>query len=78
MKLFASAVILALAGLTAALQTADPLPKAYLEVNKNPKDNWPGFTFRGEPVFLSGANQAWVNYGSDFGNTQTRATRCSL
>lgn len=25
------------------------------------------FSFNGDPVFLSGANQPWLNYGADFG-----------
>ena len=37
-----------------------------------------GFTFDSNPVFLSGANQAWINYGSDFGNNQTNGAACAL
>lgn len=29
----------------------------------------------GERVFLSGTNQAWVNYGHDFGNNQYSKVR---
>ena len=35
-------------------------------------------TFGGKKVFLSGANQPWIDYGNDFGNNQTNAKRCSL
>ena len=34
--------------------------------------------FRGSPVFLSGANQPWINYGADFGNNQTQGAQCNL
>jgi len=57
----------------------DPVkPKAFLQVSKSSKTNWPEFKFRDAQVFLSGANQAWIQYGSDFGNNQTKDTRCSL
>ena len=36
------------------------------------------FTFAGKDVFLSGANQAWINYGYDFGNDQSQSERCGL
>ena len=29
-------------------------------------------------VFLSGANQPWINYGNDFGNGQTNGQACAL
>ena len=35
-------------------------------------------TYRGLPLFLSGANQAWNNYGKDFGNTPTKRSKCEL
>lgn len=34
--------------------------------------------FRGNEVFLSGANQPWIQYGRDFGNNQTNGLRCEL
>ena len=37
-----------------------------------------GFEFDGKRVFLSGANQPWLNYGSDFGNNQTNGVACAL
>jgi hypothetical protein len=40
--------------------------------------NGTSLKFRGQEVFLSGANQPWVNYGSDFGNNQSNAVRCDL
>ena len=36
------------------------------------------FEFNGSPVFLSGANQAWIQYGADFGNNQTEGEECAL
>ena len=30
----------------------------------------------GEPVFLSGANLPWIQYGADFGNAQSNALAC--
>jgi hypothetical protein len=36
------------------------------------------FEFNGSPVFLSGANQAWIQYGADFGNNQTGGEACAL
>mmetsp|Transcript_62650 Transcript_62650/g.76696 ORF Transcript_62650/g.76696 Transcript_62650/m.76696 type:complete len:434 (-) Transcript_62650:306-1607(-) len=36
------------------------------------------FEYRGNDVFLSGANQAWVQYGQDFGNNQSNAIFCAL
>ena len=33
--------------------------------------NGTNLQYQGKRVFLSGANQAWVNYGCDFGNDQT-------
>ena len=45
---------------------------AFLSVNGT------ALVFRGKPVFLSGANQPWVNYGNDFGNNQPNSIRCTL
>ena len=36
------------------------------------------FMYNGESVFLSGMNQAWVDYGDDFGNGKTNAQYCAL
>ena len=37
------------------------------------------FSYGGKsPVFLSGANMPWINYGNDFGNNQTQGHRCAL
>lgn len=36
------------------------------------------FTLRGNEVFLSGGNQAWIDYGQDFGNGQAFSKRCDL
>ena len=35
-------------------------------------------TYEGKPVFLSGANQPWIDYGNDFGNNQSNGIRCGL
>ena len=45
--------------LTAAVQ------QSFLQVNGT------RLSFKGKEVFLSGANQAWINYGCDFGNDQS-------
>eukprot|EP00750_Incisomonas_marina_P027972 INCI6308.1.p1 GENE.INCI6308.1~~INCI6308.1.p1 ORF type:complete len:339 (-),score=49.69 INCI6308.1:810-1826(-) len=45
---------------------------AFLEVDGK------SLSFRGQDVFLSGANQPWVSYGNDFGNNQPNGIRCSL
>jgi mannan endo-1,4-beta-mannosidase len=37
-----------------------------------------GFEFKGKKVFLSGANQPWINYGNDFGNAQPNGQVCDL
>ena len=37
-----------------------------------------GFVYNGQSVFLSGANQPWLHYGSDFGNNQTNGVACAL
>merc|ERR1711907_696469 len=36
------------------------------------------FSYQGKRVFLSGANQPWIDYGNDFGNNQTNGKICSL
>ena len=41
-------------------------------------DDGAGFEFGGKRVFLSGANQPWLQYGSDFGNNQTNGVACAL
>ena len=33
---------------------------------------------KGKRVFLSGANQPWIDYGNDFGNNQTNGKVCAL
>jgi mannan endo-1,4-beta-mannosidase len=35
-------------------------------------------TFRGNEIFLSGANQPWIQYGDDFGNNQSNGIHCEL
>ena len=35
-------------------------------------------TLRGNPVFLSGANLPWINYGQDFGDGQSNGIACEL
>jgi len=37
-----------------------------------------GFSFGGSPAFLNGVNQAWLNYGDDFGGNQSHGTYCAL
>ncbi len=36
------------------------------------------FIFNSSPIFLNGINQAWINYGDDFGNSQPLSKFCSL
>lgn len=36
------------------------------------------FTFNGQRVFLSGGNQPWIDYGNDFGNSQSNGKKCEL
>lgn len=36
------------------------------------------FAFDGQPVFLNGVNQPWIQYGDDFGNNQSHGLFCSL
>lgn len=36
------------------------------------------FAWDGKPVFLSGVNLAWLDYGNDFGNNQTHGKFCTL
>jgi mannan endo-1,4-beta-mannosidase len=44
----------------------------HVAVSKN------GFAYKGDPVFLSGVNQAWISYGNDFGNDQGKISFCPL
>jgi len=37
-----------------------------------------GFSYGGQQIFLNGVNQAWLNYGSDFGNNQSNGVYCTL
>ncbi|XP_052788311.1 mannan endo-1,4-beta-mannosidase-like [Mya arenaria] len=46
--------------------------EAYLSVSGR------NLTFRGEKVFLSGVNQAWYQYGNDFGNNAYAGSRPHL
>jgi hypothetical protein len=34
--------------------------------------------YNGSEVFLNGINQAWIDYGNDFGNSQPNSKYCSL
>ena len=36
------------------------------------------FMYNGSEVFLNGMNQAWIDYGNDFGNSQPNSKYCSL
>ena len=36
------------------------------------------FFYNSQPLFLSGVNQAWIDYGNDFGNSQSPSKFCSL
>ena len=47
---------------------------SFLEVNRSTNT----FSFNGQRVFLSGANQPWIDYGNDFGNHQSNGKICSL
>ena len=39
----------------------------------------PRFSFNGHaPAFLNGVNQAWIQYGNDFGNNQSHGLYCTL
>ena len=40
--------------------------------------NSTGLSYANKPVFLSGANLAWVNYGRDFGLNQSQAKAQAL
>lgn len=55
-----------------AVQFRSSTDPAFLEVDGR------SLTFRGQEVFLSGANQPWVSYGNDFGNNQPNGIRCTL
>ncbi len=57
-----SAVLLSTAGLTSAR----------LAVNNG------SLAWNGSRAFLSGVNQAWINYGADFGNNQSHGLYCAL
>ena len=37
-----------------------------------------GFAFNGAPAFLNGVNQAWIDYGNDFGSNQSHGHYCAL
>lgn len=37
-----------------------------------------GLSYAGQDVFLSGVNLAWIDYGSDFGNSQPASKACAL
>ena len=56
------AVLLSTAGLTSAR----------LAVNNG------SLAWNGSRAFLSGVNQAWINYGADFGNNQSHGLYCAL
>eukprot|EP01125_Pyxidicula_operculata_P007570 TRINITY_DN256_c0_g1_i1.p1 TRINITY_DN256_c0_g1~~TRINITY_DN256_c0_g1_i1.p1 ORF type:complete len:372 (+),score=73.96 TRINITY_DN256_c0_g1_i1:18-1133(+) len=47
---------------------------AFLQIDRNSKQ----FQWDGKEVFLNGVNQAWVNYGNDFGNAQSTQDYCAL
>jgi mannan endo-1,4-beta-mannosidase len=47
----------------------------FLQVNKT---SVTGLSFHKKPIFLSGANLAWIDYGNDFGNNQTNGKACRL
>jgi hypothetical protein len=36
------------------------------------------FVYNGKYVFLNGMNQAWINYGNDFGDSQPASKFCAL
>lgn len=57
----------------AATAVASTVSPSYLAVNGST-----GLVFNGKPVFLSGANLAWIDYGNDFGNNQSNAKACAL
>ena len=37
-----------------------------------------GLSYAQKPIFLSGANLAWIDYGQDFGLNQSQAKACAL
>ena len=47
----------------------------FLQINSTSET---GLSYSNAPVFLSGANLAWIDYGNDFGNNQTQAKACAL
>lgn len=53
--------------------TSSP-PTGFLQVDKASKT----FLFNQKRVFLTGANQPWIDYGNDFGNNQTNGKVCAL
>ena len=64
-------------GLAAVLRRP-PLARAaatFLRVNASSPT---GLSYATRPVFLSGANLAWIDYGADFGNNSTSAKKCAL
>ena len=52
-----------------------PAAASFLKVNTTSST---GLSFDRKPVFLSGANLAWIDYGNDFGNNQSNAKACQL
>ena len=52
-----------------------PAAASFLKVNTT---SLTGLSFDRKPVFLSGANLAWIDYGNDFGNNQSNAKACQL
>jgi len=49
-----------------------------VEATEFVKINGTSLTYRDRPLFLSGANQAWSNYGADFGNNPSLQSKCAL
>ena len=45
-------------------------PRVIVEGNK--------FMYNGNEVFLDGINEAWLDYGNDFGNSQLNGKYCAL
>ena len=75
MSLITLYVALLATAITAAERNADPYPSF---LGTTATKGAATFTFRGQNVFLSGANLAWINYGNDFGNNQTNGQKCKL
>ena len=61
--------------LVAALHVAHAAATPFLRVNASSPT---GLSYATRPVFLSGANLAWIDYGADFGNNSTSAKKCAL